>query len=282
MLNDAQVHLVLARCLVDPGFLQCIENGEATDLAGLDESTMRQFRAVAPQIRKYAGLIATVQNNGLWQYIPATRILLKRYNLDLKTFVAFREQHQANRARGGISRDSITQTFFSFLESLVSTNPEYRRPMLPEVFGHERQVWEMQRLAVPPVASTPSLSRSAVGAMRPVINGLLRLAKYPIDPIGAAERLVAGEPDVPDPAATTIGYWRDPGDHTLTILTMTEATADLLLHVDGRTTIDELVASAVAKYGAEAEDVSALLDAWRERGMLLAADDTVVAGASLS
>jgi hypothetical protein len=271
MARDAQVHRVVARCLVDPAFLQRLEDDDSSALAGyqLDDGTVREFKTIAGQLRKYAGLIATVQNNGLWQHIPATRLLLKRHDLDLRTFVAFRAQHQANRARRGLGRDVSTATFFEFFGELLITDSQYHRPMLAEVFGHERLVWEMQRAAVDPRPHGGLRSPGPIGSARPVINGLLCLVNYPVDPVGAAARIIAGSSDFGDLESAALGYWRDPVNNALKLVSLTQASANLLSRVDGKTTVSALVELAGAEYGAEASDVLAFLELSCERGMLL-------------
>jgi hypothetical protein len=259
MTAGAILHRVLARCLIDPVFLQRVEDhgpGAFTDY-DLDEAAAKEFQAIAPQIAKYAGLVATVQNNGLWQYIPATRLLLKRYGLDLKAFVAFRAQHQANRAQRGLDRNTLTASFFSFFERLLSEDADFNNTLLVDVFFHERTMWEMERAAQPQERKEPG---GSIDANYPAINGSLRLMHYHVNPIQAVQRIVGNEPDVGSPEAAAIGYWRNPSDRTLKVMTLTPAAADLLSRADGTNSYSALVESALAERDAERAEIIAFLD----------------------
>jgi len=268
-----EVHRVLARCLVDPQFLKSIEDHGIAALAGydLDAATARHFVAIATPVAKYAGLITTVQNNGLWQYFPATRLLLKRNGLDLKAFVAFRRQHQANRAQRGPNRDDASATFLSLLDSLMAEDPEFKLPLLAEVFLHERTIWEMQRIAKKP------RERENLGATQPrglAVNGLLRLNRYRINPIAAVSRILARADDIEEPEPTDIGYWWNPGTASLTIMALTAAGADLLSLVDGNRGIVAVIEAGRAMWDAEPADMAAFLGDCIGRGLLSTPEPT--------
>ena len=252
MSHSAQIHRVLARCIVDADFLQRVQMDAASTLLpyGLDDDAVLDFQSLAPRIAQYAGLITNIQNNGLWQYIPATRLLLKRYGLDLKAFIAFRSQHQLNRMRNGAQRDAVTETFFAFLQDLLDCDPTFARPLLKLVFAHEHTVWNMERMKQP-AAMLPIPRASIENSLVPVIHGALWITHYEADPIVTIERIRAGMPDATGPEPTTIGYWRDPNGNTLRIIGLTPSAAALLANVDGRSSVDTLVARTVEEQGAD-------------------------------
>lgn len=256
MERDRQVHHLMARCIVDGPFLEALRNDPETALAayGLDAATALSFRAMAPRIGQYAGLVTAVQNNGLWQHIPWTQKLLKHHDLHLRAFTAFIAPHRALRARRGVSRHETTVAFLDFLDGKLATDPDFDRPMLADLFAHERTFWAMQRGQA--ASSTPDRLRAAV---------------YETDPLAVIAWLRAGgapPPDVP----TGLGYWIEPGSGLFRVLKLTPAAAALLAIVVAGGDPAQALDAIGAERASERREARAFLDDCRARGLLPASE----------
>jgi hypothetical protein len=270
MSSVEQIHRVLARCIVNADFLQRVTLDPVSTLApyGLDDDAMRGFQSCAQSIAKYAALITAVQNNGLWQYIPASRTLLKRYGLDLRAFMGFREQHQRNRMLKDVTRDTLTKTFLKFLQELLDCDSAFDRPLLKLVFTHERAVWKMERIQKSSAIVLPILDSFSTAAV-PAINGDLLVIAYEADPIDAIDRIRTERPDATETRPTTIGYWYEPRANTLRIIGLTPAAAGVIAKVDGRTNATTLINRTIEEQRADPSAIQMFLEQCFTMGLLV-------------
>lgn len=233
------VHTIIARCIIDPDFLHGIETDAPTALApyGLSVTEISEFAAMnAQRLSEYAGLIAAVQNNGIWQHLPATRWILKHHGLDLKVFVAYRKQHQSHRRERSGVPGHYTVAFMDFLDGLIARETEFAKTDLQDVFRHERILWDVMRQPHT-AAAGPAVQAGGAGKLSSAsvlqIQGTLRIAHYQANPRLVADALRAGQYAGPPQGEATLGYWRDGEGGTLRIFDLDPDSAVLLSAIDG-------------------------------------------------
>lgn len=247
------VQSILARCIVDIPFLDLLARDPGAALQGydLDERTRRGFRELdVERLRRFAGLITKVQNNGLWQPIPHTRALLNHYGLESDVFVAYAEVHQRNRTTA-IGRDEQTRRFLDFLRGYLALRQAPACLGVREVLAHERVLWEIERFVdprEPPPAEPVALPASAGDFRRlvPTVRGALRVEALSCNPLEVIAALEAGRfrPGHVTPRELSLGYLRSEGE--LRILELAPMAGALLSHVDGRRSLRRIVDLAFA------------------------------------
>lgn len=268
MLSGRQAHQILARCIVDTTFLEQLERDpdRALESFALGPDDLDRFRRLAPKIAKYAGLIATVQSNGLWTHIPATRLLLKRNGLDLQVFTAFRNRHQQNRATVGMNHEAVTLSFFAFFDEEILTGPVARDvPFLADMFRHERTIWDLHR-----VLRSDSLAQAAGAAAAevPELAGDLLTVRYGFDPLAVRARLLDRAQDLTGTPETTVAYLRDLRSRQVRVLEITEAMGTLLARIDGKTRMAPLVAGMATRFSVAPQVIEQALGELARAGLV--------------
>jgi len=110
------VNTIVARCLLEPGYLERFERDPRAEVAhlDLDESARHELSSLdCRRVRRFGGFISKVQHNDLWDSFPYTRALLKLYGAELDTFAAYRGQHLELVRAGRPSRERRTKSFLS-------------------------------------------------------------------------------------------------------------------------------------------------------------------------
>lgn len=254
---SGSVQSILARCIVDVPFLDLLARDPGAALEGyaLDERTRQGFHELdVERLRRFAGLITKVQNNGLWQPLPYTRALMNGYGLESDVFVAYVEAHQRNRAEA-IGRDEQTRRFLGFLGDYLERRQSPACPGLRDVLVHERVLWEIERFSGSPEPPSTEPIDPPAGARDflrwiPVIRGTLRVEAFATNPLATVAALQAGvfrPEDVPS-QELHLGYFRAGGGAggELRILELAPLAGALLSHVDGRRSLRRIVDRACA------------------------------------
>jgi hypothetical protein len=248
-MSTASINSVLARCLVEPHFLDRLAADPAGALSqyDLDRQTRSEFLELDPaRIRKLAGFITAVQNNQLWEMLPATRSLLKHFGMEVEIFSRYRETHQNLRSTPGVSREEKIFRFLQFLAAELEASNSPRLHELCNVFLHERLRWQ----AGCSLTRCPVDSRGPVveedrdtSMLYPVFVGWFRVGRFSADPLGIESQVLEGNfaGGSPSGSARLIGYWGDPVTRCVRLLDLDAPSAALLDLVDGRRTVRLIV-----------------------------------------
>ncbi|MFI1400582.1 hypothetical protein [Streptomyces sp. NPDC020681] len=277
---NAAVSSVVARCLLDPGYLDRLTQSPDDELAELpvDAETRVAIAGLDfERVRLFAGFISKVQHNDLWDNFPGTRALLKYCGAELATFADYRAQHLELGRAAKPSRAAKTLAFLDFLESRLRSPdaPEY--PGLLDVLTHERLHWEVTESVLE--RRLPIQGRPAPGPVRMdtadrravVAWDAVRVAVLSYDPLEVKARLRNGGQALSDlsPKAVCLCYW---GRHSLgrvSVLTVDPPTAAVLAAVDdGRPVHEVLDASQTLLPEADRSDLARILDAAAQQGLV--------------
>jgi hypothetical protein len=243
------VEEIVARCLVEPAFLDAVRADPAGALAAYDlaDSDRAAFQAADfGRLRQFSGFIGKVQHNFLWESFPATRRLLRRHGIELEVFARYRglQLEPETRAAG---QDEKIRRFLSFLEDYLDGSGRY--PALQTVMRHERAVWEIRRAASPPAARCKGLRTKALARLPwrefarlvPGVNGVLRIETFNCDPVALTARVLEDRPSRLRRRPRLMVYWLDRSTARLRTLAVETLPALLLSQVDGRRPIGAIV-----------------------------------------
>jgi hypothetical protein len=277
------VNSILARCLLEAEFLARLGSDRPAALGGyaLDGGTRDELLAmdIAP-VRKLAGFIVKVQNNHLWGPMPDTRALLKYYGVELQTFLGYQRTHHKLRAAGAPQRVKVT-AFMRYLGARIRAGAFADCPGLPEVFLHERCLWEVGdgfsgagRPGAGPDGDPPAGPRGPDGpeCLRPAVRGALRVGRYRIDPFEVDRLLAEGRfaPGALAPSPCVLGYWRGPLEDRTRLLRLDTWSAAMLQLADGRRTVATITEElrGPGRAGVRTEDVGGFFEGAARLGVV--------------
>jgi hypothetical protein len=248
-MSNSVIQSILARCIVDPPFLDRLVVAPLEALHGydLDHKTRAQFAELdVHRLRGFAGLVTRVQNNGLWQDFSATRSLLVHHGLDLEVFAAYCPQHQHTRSEGKLGRDEQTRRFLAFLHDWIAPR---EIPCLADVLAHETFVWDVRRSFAGAPPSSPhatGLPAARLADLVPAVQGVLRVRAFLHDPAAIVRALEAGTytPERLSHRLRWLAYWGDAATGTLRVLELDMPIAHLLEDIDGRRNLRTLARRA--------------------------------------
>lgn len=253
-MSSGSTQSILARCMLDPRFLDLLSLRPDVALKSyaLDAETRAGFRRLdLRRLRMFSGFVTKVQNNGLWQWIPLTRALLNYYRIELQVFVAYTATHQRNRAEGPIGRTEQTRRFLEFLNDYLCHQSGAGYPGLREVLTHERIVWEIERTPQPASQSLSGAAgqlgnHSRFSRLVPEVRGVLRIEAYAMSPLEIIAAVEQGRfgPGIPAAREVWLAYWADRTRGQLQCLELDALATALLLQVDGRRSIREIIGRA--------------------------------------
>jgi len=258
-MNSAPINSILARCLLDVGFLDRISCDPITVLQAydLDDRTWTDFlRLDVNRVRYFAGFITKVQHNYLWESFPYTRALLKLYQIEIEVFTAYLAIYQQLRAQGAISKDQKIESFMKFLLAYLEPSKKVELPGLQEVIAHEHMEWEIRRALRGVESPGPqrsqidlsALSTRQLGRLVPVVQGAFRVNDFIRDPLVIVKQIAQGSFDpqeIPE-QRQYLGYWGETATNQLHILELDDLSANLLSLVNGRRSI-RVIIERVAK-----------------------------------
>lgn len=180
-LVNSDINSFVARCLLDPGYLDRLARNPHDEIAALPVSTGTRTAIAGldfERVRLFAGFISKVQHNDLWDDFPCTRSLLRYYRVELATFADYRAHHLELARAGKPTRAAKTEAFLDFLESRLRrpVGPEY--PGLLDVLTHERLHWEVTRSLLerpgPDQGGSPVRGRRPRGLSAPIVPTVAR------------------------------------------------------------------------------------------------------------
>jgi hypothetical protein len=253
-MDSSVVNTIIARCLLDAGFLERMALDPSAALEGyaLDARTRADFLVLnTDKIRNFAGFITKVQHNYLWESFPYTRALLKLYKIEIEVFVAYLPMHQCIRAEGRATKDQKIESFVAFLLAYLDSQEHSQYPGLREILLHERILWEIGitlgagKPPEPPASAIEiaSLRPHQWGSVVPMVRGALRVGNFMYDPWQIIEYLTQKHfalHQIPM-QRRYLSYWADSATNQLRILELDDISAALLSQVDGRRAIRTIV-----------------------------------------
>ncbi len=282
------VEAIVARCLVEPAFLEAVRADAAGALAAyaLDDVDRAAFRSAdLGRLRQFSGFIGKVQHNFLWESFPATRRLLRRHGIELEVFARYRGLQLAPQARAA-TQDEKIRRFLSFLEDDLAGSGRYRA--LHMVMRHERALWEIRQAALASRRQgrgakglrTKALARlpwREFSRLVPGVDGALRIEAFDGDPVAlTAAALADAPPRALGRRKRLLVYWADRSAARLRTLAVETLPALMLTQVDGRRPVGAIVAAVRRQSLAEAPPSAFrpfFEDAAREGLIVLAAKD---------
>jgi hypothetical protein len=252
-MSSVKVESILARCMLDPEFLDLLERDPQSALIdyALDPLVLSEFsRLDWKRVRGFSGMAAKVQNNGLWQHFFYSRTLLAYFKLDHALFIAYNSQHLENR-RKTLSRDEQAACFLKFLKKHIdSLSDSY--PGLCAIVQHEQWAWEIAKTMLGHDGPNSNLSTFKV---RPTdrellnsamaINGVIRVGEFMHDPLDVMAMLERGQFDCKALAEGRMWrcYWGRPASRELHILESDAHSARFLEALDGRRSTKDILRS---------------------------------------
>jgi hypothetical protein len=255
-MNTQLVNGVVARCLLEPEYLDRLARDMDTELASLridDATRVELSRLDLEKVRRLGGLITKVQHNNLWDNFPYTRAMLRFYGIELDTFADYRREQLELLRRGRPTSEEKTDNFLSFLEDRLRAPAGDGCPGLLEVLTHERLQWDVTRrlLDGDSVAETRQADdpvQTNTPDQRIVLTcDILRVAALHYDPFAIIADLHVGGQTLkknlaPKPACYC--YWGRRDTETVSVLEVDALTATVLAGVDGRRSVRDLLDAA--------------------------------------
>jgi hypothetical protein len=241
-MNSGTVEGLLARLILEPAFLEKVRADRQSALAGyapeagiaeaLDGENLER-------IRRFAGFIGKVQHNHLWDWFPATRLLLIHYEIELDLFTRYRAV-QATPEWQRASRGDRVGKLLDFIADYAAGN----YPGLGDVVRHERAIWQAAsetRSGKEPGTDFRSVPWSVFQRMRPALEGV-RILSFGFDPTRLAASILAGEfaGKIPKGPRTTLAYLGGPSGEVRTLRTE-EMSVFILGHVDGLRSVRRVI-----------------------------------------
>jgi hypothetical protein len=274
------VNTVVARCLLEPGYLERFEADPGAEVARLDvDAPLRHDLSALDcgRVRRFAGFISKVQHNDLWDSFPYTRALLKHYGAELDTFATYRREHLILGLAGRPSTDTKTRSFLSFLERRLEAAPAYRFRGLLDVLRHERLLWEVALELSELAGRTPSADQEPAPVTSPsgwivAPFDVLRVAALSYHPLEVISALEAGSDQLAHvrPSSVCLCYWGRVDGESVSVLEVDALTATVLAAADGRRTARDVIRHTQEALEGEvrAAEVQPVLGAAVDRGLL--------------
>ena len=250
--SSGAIEEIVARCLVDPAFLDSVRADPDSALAAypLDAQARAAFRtADLARLRQFSGFIGKIQHNFLWDSFPATRQLLRRHGIEHEVFAHYRRLQLAPGSRAAALPEKV-RLFLSFLEGYLVEGG--RHPSLQAVMRHERAVWEVRQAAATRPQARASVREVSFAGLPwrrfarlvPVINGPLRIEAFDRDPVALTARVLEGRAETrARRGARLLVYWADPATQQLRTLAVESLPALMLSLVDGARSVGAVVAA---------------------------------------
>jgi hypothetical protein len=254
-MSAAVVQQIIARSVVDPTFLDWMNVDMKGALAGYELSgdELKEFRALdLARLDGLIGVVIKVQNNGLWQTFPYTRLAIDYYALDLDFFGDYQAQHQRDRTDARADYVLRSRHFTSFFSSWLNERDKDTFPCLRDVFLHERALFE-HRIALkepdPDLPQTASfdLGEHALLELVPVIRGLLLTERFEYNPglviealskDASLERIPRHDRD--------IAYWGDLDTSRIRMFEVDGDARSLLDRIDGTRSLQKMLPTSDA------------------------------------
>jgi hypothetical protein len=253
-MSTATVNSIIARCILDPPFLDALTSNTEAALEGydLDEQEQRGFLSLdLTRIRYLAGFITKIQNHDVIAELAQTHTLLRHYDLELPVFSAYRETHQRMRPAAPAKREKV-RAFVAFLKAYLASLPADSAPGLEDILNHEWLMWEASESARTRPPGTAAGSNDATPQQRPLddlddlvprMNGVFRAGAFEHDPLEIADHIAKSAFDSGRlrKDAGILGYWGKPGSESVRLFRLDYGVLTVLQEVTGNRSIGEII-----------------------------------------
>src|SRR5690242_831076 len=122
--STSTVNSILARCFVEPGFLDRMASDVEGALRGydLDEQSLSDFRELdIRRVRNIAGFITKVKNGHFRSALPGTTALLEYYAKEIEVFAEFNAIQRGWGSAADVSKRARLARFIQFLADRIET-----------------------------------------------------------------------------------------------------------------------------------------------------------------
>jgi hypothetical protein len=198
-------------------------------------------------VRLFGGFIGRVQHNYLWDVMPATRQLLTTEGCSLEVFAEYRRRFPPLYDRK-MARDGKIRRFMKWLERSQIVAPRPGGPVVRDLIRHERWLWELKRCLRSkrkrPHAGMRWVSMRVASQIHavPRLSRLTRIDTYHSNPWRVSQQVLGGHRAlVRSSHPRHVGYVLEPSTGRIRILRLPEMQYELLIEVDGKRTIAELL-----------------------------------------
>lgn len=249
------VHSVIAAGLSDPYRLRdWMADPAALERFGVDPSSL-DLDALAD----FAGLSEKVRHNQCRQHLELSVRLMRLAGVEVQLFRDYAPRSRERRRLGLTSVPDRLDGLAQFVEEWAADGSPVRT-LVRDVLWHECVIALLRRSDVAPPGP--------VGAARvPVHHGRIVVRRWTCDPSQVASVLRAQEPDLAaiDRGVWTFVYQKAPGSD-VRILEAEDGVAELLLAVDGRSSVEELAGRLFG--GALVDSLRSTLEQLADLGVL--------------
>jgi hypothetical protein len=263
-MSTATVNSIIARCILDPPFLDALTSNTEAALHGydLDEHEQRGFLSLdLRRIRYLAAFITKIQNHDVIAEIAQTHTLLRHYDLELPVFSAYRETHQRMRPATPPKREKV-RAFVAFLKAYLASLPADSAPGLEDILNHEWLMWEASESAGTQPPETAAGSNDAMPPQRPLddlddlvphMNGVFRVGVFEHDPLEIADQIARSGFDSSRLCKDggIWGYWGNPGSESVRLFRLDYGVLMVLQEITGNRSVGDIIRRLTA--GAKSE-----------------------------
>jgi len=255
-MNKGTAESLLARLILEPSFLEEMRANRESALIGYapEAGIAEAFEGEnLEKIKRFAGFIGKVQHNHLWDWFPATRLLLIHYEIELDLFTRYRAVQATPEWQCASRRDRVGK-LLDFISEYVAGN----YPGLRDVVRHERAIWQAAsetRYQKRPEAALAhdelcGLPWSLFQRLRPAVEEGVRILSFRFDPISLTAKILAGEftAKIPKGPRKTLAYVRGRAGGEVRTLWTDQMSAFILCRADGLRSVHSVI-EAVRREG---------------------------------
>lgn len=252
MPDNKFIQSVLAGSIMDAGCFRALQR-KIKEEAGATAS----FKKSVKGLKYFGGFIAKVQHNYLWMDFKLTRKMMLLQKIELEIFTAYLPAHQQNKKSKGLKQEDKIFRFIAFVKKYLSNRPQRKYRMVLNVLLHEEAMFLLKMGAEagePALANDKKLSLRAV----PGICGAVRHVLMHLPPEKLGECFRSNAAKLLRRKRRYYSYWYDPHTPAVRILEMPALMRRVLLAVDNKKRIQEIVQHCAA--GIAPEDTRAVLE----------------------
>jgi hypothetical protein len=222
---------LIARCLVDPGYLAgLMASGSAPVLVDGEALDLRR-------VRLFGGLITKVQHNDLWEDFPYTRAALKLLGVELEFFATYRDDFLRLRSSKP-DKTTRVRSFLDTLESWLMQHWSTSAAAALDICRHERALWQT-RHSLDDLAEAQTQAPVRKRKLGPA--GVLTVVCFDHDPTEIMAAIRRAEPlDQLHARPFFVCYCGDPRAKQIRVVEVDGLTAIVLDRIGTGVEVDEL------------------------------------------
>lgn len=246
MADNKFIQSVLAGSIMNAGVFRALE----TRIKKNDTDAL-PFKNTLKGLKYFGGFITKVQHNYLWMDFKLTLKLMIRQKTELEIFTAYAPVHQENKKIKGITQEEKILRFVAFLKKYLSDRPQRKYRLVLNVLLHEEAMFllkaEVNTAEPLSAGAVQKISQKAV----PGICGALRHVPMHLPPGKMGECLQQNAGKLLRSRRKYYSYWYDPHTPAVRILEMPALMRRVLVEVDSKKKIKEIVRHCAADVSPE-------------------------------